>query len=259
MRHISLPLLLCLPFGWCSAGTSGFSTEELELAIEQEPTNKLLLLEISRRYHEKLLAGATEAVWKKAQRYFDLLGKQFRIHEKKKSGPVKPIALALHSSYKVLSAKRIKNSKSKIFNKYFVNTFLIGQGSADLDNAVAAESKNLKIRLIRARNAFAFPETKRLGIAITDLRYVITACEKDPRQAKGINVPELYLIAGKCASTTEDFIMAKEIWTLLRQKYSGSKEAEQALPLLTKNEPKARRLRAIIENRFLNPPTNQEQ
>ncbi|MBI2192433.1 MAG: hypothetical protein HYU36_10665 [Planctomycetes bacterium] len=232
-----------------------FSLSELEVALKNDPTNRQLILEVAWRYHNLLLAGTDEATWKKADRQMDLLEKQFKIKKATREGSaVDPLALALHASYRILRGGRTSARQSRL-GKYYSETFFINEGIADLDRAVDLDSGNLKIGYIRAMNGYVSRRRNRIPISMKDFEQLVRVWERDPALDPGIDIslPGLYLVWGKCARLDEDFLLAQEIWSILKKKYPRTKEAEEAQELSDEVDRDAKKQRYILDKGLLNP------
>ena len=261
---------------------ANFSLDELELAIERDPTNKPLLMEIVRRYHRTLVRDvgkrawfsqetkrdkkdqpqiprdhhgpldkeAAAKTWKKALRHFDLLSEVFRLHRLRDGDRVDALALAYHSSFNVLRAGELGKRGSKM-DRLYMGPVMLGQAVRDLDLAASLDPTNMEIRVIRGLNGYAHPEKSRYIDARDDLYYVIQVCERDPRKGTGIDLPELYLVCGKCLARVNDFINATKMWTALVGKYSLSDHAEEAKGLIAEYDFRTRRQQYVIDQRRL--------
>jgi tetratricopeptide (TPR) repeat protein len=230
---------LLLSFALTRPASSFFSLEELELALNREPTNRPLVIEVVRRYHDLLLKEPEIKTWKKAIKYFDLLNSAYKIYRIKRGGRVDPVALAYYSSYQILRSVELGKKDSKLA-RYYAGPVVFGQAVADLDFALLMNPTDLEIRMIRGLNGFAYPGTNRLVKGVDDLRYVILAVEKDPRRGKGISLPDLYVIAGKCAQRAEDYHLAEGIWARLVRRYPETEQAEEAQKLIARYLQKAK-------------------
>ncbi|MDA1137481.1 MAG: hypothetical protein O3B01_02765 [Planctomycetota bacterium] len=237
MNKITTTFLL-ISFVLARPASSFFSLEELEIALAHEPTNKQLVIEVARRYHALILKAPDVETWKKALKYYDLLNSAYKIYRIKRGGRVDPVALAYYSSYQILRSVELGKKDSKLAQHY-AGPVVFGQALADLDLALLMNPTDLEIRMIRGLNGFAYPGTNRLVKGVEDLRYVIMAVEGDPRLGKGTNLPELYIIAGKCAQRAEDYHLAEGIWARLIRKYPETEEAEEAKKLTAQYQQKA--------------------
>lgn len=259
---------------------ANFSLDELELAIDRDPTNKPLLMEIVRRYHRSFVREignrawldretkrdrkgeppvprshreprdreAEAENWKKAQRHFDLLNKVFRLHRLRQGGLVDALALAYHSSFKILRAGELGKQDSKMARLY-MSPVMLGQAVGDLDLAVTLDDSNVEIHVVRGLNGYAHPEKGRYLDARDDLYYVIQVCERDPRKGTGIDIPEIYLICGKCAARAKDYIGATRLWTAMVENYSLSDHAEEAKELIAEYDFRTRRQQFLINQK----------
>jgi len=222
-----------------SAAQALFTLEELELALSRELTNKPLLMEVVRRYHKLLLDEPDDRTWKSATRYFDLLDRAHRLYQVREGRRVDALALAYYSSYSVLRNDRLERKGAKMARR-FAGPFLKRQAFANLDLAVKMEPEDLEIRLVRAYNGYALEGKSRMLQSIEDLRYVLLTCEREPRKGRGLDLPELYFLCGRCAKRDGDYILAFKAWTGLVEKYPDSDQAEQAKALLEELKPKTK-------------------
>jgi hypothetical protein len=55
-----------------------------------------------------------------------------------------------------------------------------------------------------------------------------------------MNLPDLYIIAGRCAQRAEDYHLAEGIWTRLLRRYPETEEADEAQKLIARYERKAK-------------------
>jgi len=218
-----------------------FTLEELELALSREPTNKPLLMEVVRRYHKLLLEEPSDKTWKSATRYFDLLARVYRVRELKGGRKVDALALAYYSSYRALRSERLVRKGSRLA-RYYAGPLMKGEALGDLDVAVKLDPENLESRLIRAYNGHALEGKSRMLQSIEDLTFVILTCEREPRKGRGLDLPELYLLCGRCAKRGDNYVAAFGAWTQLIKKYPDSDQAEQAKALLEDLKPKTKDL-----------------
>ncbi len=231
--------LLILSFALQSQASASFTLKELEIALAREPTNRPLVMEVVRRYHAMLLKEPGIGTWKMAIKYFDLLNSSYKVYRIKRGGRVDPVALAYYSSYQILRSVELGKKDSKLAQHY-AGPVVFGQAVADLDFAILMDPTDLEIRMVRGLNGYAYPGTNRLVNSVDDLRYVIMAVEKDPRRGKGMNLPNLYIIAGRCAQRAEDYHLAEGIWTRLLRRYPETEEADEAQKLIARYERKAK-------------------
>jgi hypothetical protein len=195
-------------------------------------------MEVVRRYHKLLLESPTDETWKSAERHFDTLNTVYELYRLRRGAKVDALALAYSSSYSVLRSERLTRKGSRLA-KYYAGPLMKGEAMGDLDIAVQTDPANIEIRLIRAFNGYALRGKERLAQSVEDLRYVILACERDPQKGTNLKLPHLYLVCGKCAKRSDNYVAAFDVWRLLVEKYPESEEAKEAAELLRQLQSKS--------------------
>jgi tetratricopeptide (TPR) repeat protein len=196
---------------------SATQLKQIEEALERDPDNEDLLVEISRHYHRQAMQGDDEAFGKANRSIASLL----RINKKHVEG------LAIAGSLLTIKARRSGS---------LVKRMCYSMAAArKLDKAVKLDPANVTARTIRAFTALVLPGfLRRIATAAGDFEYLIEMKQEDPSLLPDEMMPKVMLNLGLAYAKMRERERATEILSVVMDRFPGTREYNRAKALLHK-------------------------
>jgi tetratricopeptide (TPR) repeat protein len=199
------------------APDSASQLKQVEEALDRDPENRDLLIEISRHYHRQAMQGDDEAFGKANRSIERLLG----IDKKHVEG------LAIAGSLLTIKARRSGSLMKRIWYSM--------AAARKLDKAVKLDPSNVTARTIRAFTALVLPGfLRRIRTAAVDFEYLIEMKQEDPSLLPDEMMPKVMLNLGLAYAKMRERERATEVLSVVMDRFPGTREYNRAKSLLHK-------------------------
>lgn len=190
---------------------------QIEEALDRDPDNEDLLIEISRHYHRHAMQGDDEA-FGKANRSIERL---LRINKKHVEG------LSIAGSLLTIRARRSGSLLKRIWYSM--------AAARKLDKAVKLDPSNVTARTIRAFTALVLPGfLRRIRTAASDFEYLVEMKQEDPSLLPDEMMPKVMLNLGLAYAKMRERERATEVLSIVMDRFPGTREYNRAKSLLHK-------------------------
>lgn len=193
--------------------------QALEDSVKQQPENSKYLLQLGRLYHNSGASGNEQDV-EKAEKILEKLIE------------LEPQNAQAHCWYGSTITLKARYAKMPFNKMRFVS-----KGIKEIDKAVAIDSTNISIRMIRANNSLALPAMlNRLDVAVADFEFLLQLAQQNPQYFNNNLLADIHLSLGTAYQKKENIDKAKQHWQKVIELMPDSNSALQANNLIVEVE-----------------------